>query len=144
MNRDMNADKISCVTYIPNVALPNENPGMVNGLCHSRLKDLGLQPALEEVLNSQSQDIVELILTLLQQPISKHPAKKSLTLKNSLRVLLIKCQELPRSITDPAQRILNPPQLPLAPQSVLPNQLKLRIQPLLLVRTTGLLESLPI
>jgi hypothetical protein len=51
---------------------------------------------------------------------------------------------MPCSITDTVQCILNPPQLTLAPQSILTHQLEFCIKTLLLVRTLWFLESLTI
>lgn len=100
---------------LPNMPLPDEHTGMVDRLGHTHLEYMGLQAALQEVLNSQGQNIIELVLALIQKPEAVHPAKKSLTLKYPTWVLLIKGQKLPRSITDATQGILNSPQLPLAP-----------------------------
>ena len=124
--------------------LPDENPGVVDGLGHTRFEHLGLKTPLQEVLNSQSKNIIELVLALFQKPIPVHPSQKSLTLKDTARVLLIQGKKFPGSITDTAQSILNPPQLPLAPKPVLSNKLQLSIQTFLLIRTSWLLESLSI
>lgn len=129
---------------LPDVTLPNENSGMVNRLCHTRLENKCLQTALKEVLNSQCQDIIKLVLTLIQKPVAVHPTEKSLTLKDTAGVLLIEGQKHPSIVTDTAQCILNSPQLPLAMKSILTNEFQLSIQTLLLIGTTGLLECLPI
>jgi hypothetical protein len=117
---------------------------MVDGLGHAWLKDKCLKTALKEVLYSQGQDIIELVLTLIQKPIAVHPPEKSLTLKDTTGVLLIKGQKHPRIVTNTAQSILNPPELSLASQPILSNELQLSIQPFLLIWTAGLLKGLPI
>ncbi len=94
--------------------LPNKHSSMVDGLGHSRLEDKCLKTAFKEVLHSEGQDIIKLVLTLIQKPIPVHPSKKSLTLKDSTWVLLIKGQKHPCVVTNTTQSILNPPQLSLA------------------------------
>lgn len=117
---------------------------MVDGLGHPGLEDDGLKPPLEEVLDRKGEDVIELVLILAEQAVSIHPAKKSLSLEDPARVLLIQREELPRRVPDPAQSVLNSPQLPLASETVLPHQLELGIEPLLLVGAAWLLERLPI
>lgn len=124
--------------------LPNEHSSMVDGLGHSRLEDKCLKTALKEVLHSQGQHIIKLVLTLIQKPIPIHPSEKSLTLKDSTRVLLIKGQKHPCIVTNTAKSILNPPQLSLASQPILSHKPQLSIQPLLLIWAARLLKGLPI
>ena len=124
--------------------LPDEDTGVVNGLGHSRLEDEGLQAALEEVLDREGENIIELVLALVKEPMAVHPAKKRLTLKDPTRVLLIEREKLPRGVPDAAQGILHAPKLSLAAEPVLAYELQLSVETLLLVRTPWLLESLPI
>ena len=130
--------------FLPNVPLPDEHSGMVDRLGHARLEHEGLKPALEKVLHSKSQHVIELVLALVQQTVLVHPSQQGFTLKDPTRVLLVKGQKISRIVTDTAQSILNPPELPLAPQAVLANKLQLSVQTLLLIGTSGLLKSLPI
>lgn len=97
------------INFIPDMALPNKNTGMVDGLGHTRLEDQSLKAALEEILDSKSQDIIKLVLTLIQQPIPVHPPQKCFPLKNTSWVFLIKGEKHSSIVTNTAQRILNPP-----------------------------------
>ena len=133
----------ACVNR-PDVALPDQDTSMVDGLGHAILEDDGLEAALEEVLNSEGKHVIQLVLTLTKETIAVHAAEECLTLKDTAGVLLIKCEQVPCSITDPAQSILDPPQLTLAPQPVLTDELQLSIKTLLLIRTPWLLECLTI
>lgn len=128
----------------PDMLLSNKHTSMVDRLGHSRLEYKGLQPAFKEVFNSQSQDIIELVLALVQKPIPVHSSEKGFTLKDSTRVLLIQSQKFPGSITDAAQSILHPPQLPFTTEPILSHQLQLVVQSLLLIWTARLLEGLPV
>ena len=47
------------------MALADEHAGVVDGLGESSLKDEGLQPSLQEVLNGQGEHVIELVLVLL-------------------------------------------------------------------------------
>lgn len=46
--------------------LANEDTGMVDALGKSKLEDLRLQPPLQEIFNLQTQDVIQLHLTLVQ------------------------------------------------------------------------------
>lgn len=124
--------------------LPDKHSGMVNGLGHTRLEHQGLKTALKKVLDSKGQHVIELVLALVQQPVPVHPPQQGFTLENPTWVLLIQCQKHPRIVTNATECILHPPELPLAPQPILTNELQLRVQTLLLVGTSGLLKGFPI
>lgn len=109
--------------------LPNKHTGMVNRLDHTQLEYKGLEPAFKEVLHSWSQNIIKLVLALIQEPVPVHSTEKDLTLKYpARRTLLIQSEKLPRSITDAAQSILNPPQLSLTSEPIPTHKLQLMIQ----------------
>jgi hypothetical protein len=128
----------------PDVTLPDQDTGMVNGFGHATLENNGLEATLEEVLNSESKHVIELVLALTKETITVHATEQRLTLKDTTGVLLIQGEQLPRCISDAAQGILHTPQLTLTPQAVLTHKLQLSIKALLLVWTPWLLESLPI
>jgi hypothetical protein len=109
------------------VALPDQDTSMVDGLGHAILEDDGLEAALEEVLNSEGKHVIKLVLSLAKKTISVHAAEERLALKDTAWVLLIQGEQLPGCIPDTAQGILHAPQLALAPQAILTNQLQLSI-----------------
>jgi len=117
---------------------------MMDGLCHAILEDNGLKATLKEVLNSERKNVIKLVLALTEETIAVHAAQECFTLEDTTGVLLIKGEELPRSIPDAAEGILHTPQLTLAPQAILTYQLQLSIKALLLIRTPWLLESFTI
>jgi hypothetical protein len=117
---------------------------MVNGFGHASLEDKCLKAPCKEVLSSKGKDIIKLVLTLSEQPIAVHATEKRLTLKDTAGVLLIKGEQVPCSITDPAQCILDPPELTLAPQPILTDQLQFSVKTLLLIRTPWFLECFTI
>lgn len=101
------------------MTLPDQDASMVDGLGHSRLEYECLETTLQEVLDGEGENVIELVLTLLEEPVAVHPAKKSLALKDTARVLLVECEKIPGGVPDPAERILDPPELALAPEPVL-------------------------
>ena len=48
------------------VLLPDEHSGVVDGLGESELEDLGLEPALQEVLDLETEHVIELHTALVQ------------------------------------------------------------------------------
>jgi len=70
--------------------------------------------------------------------------EESLALKDPMRVLLVESEEVTSVFAKAVEGVLNPPQLPHAPQPILSHQLQLHIQTLFLVRTTRLLERFSI
>lgn len=51
---------------LPDVTLADQDTGMMEGLGQSQLEDLGLQAALQEVLDLQAQHVIELHAGLIQ------------------------------------------------------------------------------
>lgn len=92
---------------------------MVDRLGHAGLEDEGLEAALQKVLHSESQHVIKLVLALIQQAVLVHPSQQGFSLEDTAGVLLVQGQEISSIVSDTAQSILNPPQLPLAPQTIL-------------------------
>jgi len=126
------------------VSLPDKNPSVMDRLSHSRFEHKSLKTTLEKILNSESQNIIELVLCFIKQTMLEHSPQKSFTLKDPTRILLIQGQKGSSIVTDTAKSVLNPPQLSLAAKTILSDELQLGIQTLLLVWTTGLLEGFAI
>ncbi|KAF7057576.1 hypothetical protein CFC21_064816 [Triticum aestivum] len=96
---------------------------MVDGFCHASLEDKSLKAPCKEVLSSQGKDVIKLILALSKETIAVHATEKGRALKDTAGIFLIQCEQVSCSITNPAQCILNPPELTLAPQSIFTDQL---------------------
>lgn len=112
---------------VPDVLLLNEDASMMNRLGQTSFEDDGLKTAFEEALDSEGQDVVKFVLSRLQKAVPKHPAKEGLAFKDAARVLLVQSEKIPRRVANPTQCILNPPQLPLAPQPETSHQPQLGI-----------------
>jgi hypothetical protein len=57
---------------VPDVSLPNKNPSMMDRLSHARFEHKSLKTALKKVLNSKSQNIIELVLSFIKKTMLKH------------------------------------------------------------------------
>lgn len=124
--------------------LPDENTGVMNRLGHTRLEHNSLKTTLEKILHGQRQDVIELVLALVEQPVPVHLPEKRLSFEDPLGVLLVERQEIPRGVTDAAQGVLDSPELTLVAETVLADELQLGVETLLLERTTWALECFSI
>jgi len=107
---------------------------MVDALGKSKLENLRLQPPLQEIFNLQTQDVIQLHLTLVQHTDPHQTPEQGITFKQTLGVLLIQSEQLSGSFTDLGQGELDPPHLTLVPQSILANEFQLLVE-------TGLLKG---
>lgn len=73
------------------VALPNENTGVVDGLGKSLLEHLGLKATLKELLGGELENEIELELVIGEESVAAHTTKESGTLEDALGILGIKC-----------------------------------------------------
>ena len=119
------------------VSLLDEDASVVDGLGQSLLEDLGLQAALEELLGGQLEDVIQLLLLLVKKTVTRHTAKKSLSLEKSLWVLRVKGEEDTSGLTDLGKSKLYAPDLALASQAILTAELELLVKTFLLERTLG-------
>jgi hypothetical protein len=78
---------------VPDVALADQDTGVVDRLGETELVDAGLETALEEVLDLKGQDVIELHAGLVEDTDTDQTADKSVTLEEALGVLLVERQE---------------------------------------------------
>lgn len=76
------------------VALANQDTGVVDGLGKTELVDTGLQAALQEILNLQGQDVIELHARLVEDTDTDETANQGIAFEKSLGVLLIEGKKL--------------------------------------------------
>ena len=124
------------------VALTDQDTGVVDRLGKTRLEDLGLEATLQEVLNLQGQDVIELHLVLVQDTDAHKTANQCVTLEQATGVLVLEGQELTGSTTDVGQGETNAPDLALVAETVLSNELELLVETGGLEGTTGDLVGL--
>lgn len=66
---------------LPNVSLSDEDAGMMDGLGETSLEHLGLEAALQEVLNLKAQHVIKLHLLLVQHSDPHETTEKCITWK---------------------------------------------------------------
>ena len=97
---------------------------------------LGLEATLQEILDLEAENVIELHLALVQDTDPDQTPEECVTLEQPLGVLLLEGEEDSGGGPHLGQGVLDPPDLPLVPQTVLSNELQLLVE-------TGLLEGPP-
>lgn len=91
---------MKCPQYImvcvPDVALLDQDTGVVDRLGETKLVDAGLQTALQEVLDLKGQDVIELHARLIEDTDTDETANQGVTLEETLGVLVVKSEQLTR------------------------------------------------
>lgn len=81
---------------VPDVALLDQDTGVVDRLGETKLVDAGLQTALQEVLDLKGQDVIELHARLIEDTDTDETANQGVTLEETLGVLVVKSEQLTR------------------------------------------------
>jgi hypothetical protein len=76
------------------VALLDEDTGVVDGLGEAELVHAGLETALQEILDLEGQDVIELHAGLIEHTDAHETANQSIALEQTLGVLLVESEEL--------------------------------------------------
>merc|ERR1712045_728400 len=114
------------------VSLPDEDTGVVDGLGQPQLEHLGLKTTLQEVLDLETEHVVELHLALVEHTDPHQATQQRVALEQPLGVLLLEGEEDPGGGPHLGEAVLDAPHLPLVPQPVLSDQLQLLVQSSLL------------
>jgi len=110
------------------VSLADEDTGVVDGLGETELVDTGLKTTLQEILDLQGQHVIELHAGFVEDTDTDETANEGISFEKSLGVLLLKSEKLTSSSSDLTQSELNSPHFPLVSQSILTDQLELRVK----------------
>ena len=147
---------------VPDVALLDEDTSVVDGLGETELVDTSLETTLQEVLDLEGQDVIELHAGLVEHTDTHETANQGVTLEETLGVLLVHGEELtkewvlvealrlghkhscccarlikgciPGSTTNLGESELDAPDLTLVAETILSDNLELRVPILLLIR----------
>lgn len=76
------------------VALADQDTGVVDRLGETELVDTGLQAALEEILDLEGQDVIELHASLVEHTDTDKTANQGVALEQALGVLLVEGEQL--------------------------------------------------
>jgi hypothetical protein len=109
------------------VALTDQDTGVVDGLGETELVDAGLEAALQEILNLQGKDVIELHAGLVEDTDTDQTANQGVALEETLGVLLVESEQLTGSTTDLGQSQTDTPDLTLVAQAILADELQLRV-----------------
>jgi hypothetical protein len=129
---------------IPNVALTDENAGVVDRASQILLQNLCLQTSLQQILDLQAENVIELVLGLIQNTSAVEAAQESSTLEQALGILLIESEKLTSGVADLGQGELNAVNLALVLQTELADKLKLGIETFLVALGARSLVDLPV
>jgi len=109
------------------VALSDQDTGVVDGLGKALLVDLGLESAFQQLLCRQLKDGIEFQLVLGQQTVTVHSAEEGGSFENTLGVLRIQSQQGTSGLSQFGECVLDTPDLTLTAETVLSYQFQLGI-----------------
>jgi hypothetical protein len=107
----------------PDVPLPDEDTGVVDGLGETALEDLGLQPALQEILDLEGKHVIETHAGLVEDTDTDETADEGVTLEETLGVLVVELEELTGGTTDLGEGEGDTPDLALVAKTVFTGEL---------------------
>lgn len=110
------------------VSLGDEHTSVVNGLGQTKLEHLGLETSLQEILNAKSKHIIELHAVLVKHTDTNQTSNQSVTLKQTLGVLLISGKKVTGSTTNLGKLESHSVDLVLVLETVLSSELQLGIE----------------
>ena len=108
---------------VPNVPLPDQDTGVVDGLGQATLENLSLETTLQEILDFQRQHVVQTHTGLVEHTNADETTNKGVTLEKTLGVLVIELEELTGRTTDLGEDETNAPNLALVAETVLAREL---------------------
>ena len=129
------------------VALTDQDTGVVDRLGETELVDAGLETTLQEILNLQGQHVIELHAGLVEDTDTDETANEGIAFEQTLGVLLVEGKKLttqdisattshtkgtlernlPSSTTDLGQSQTDSPDLTLVAEAILSDELQLRV-----------------
>lgn len=80
------------------VALADEDAGVVDRLGKALLQDAGLEAALEELLGGELEHVIQLLLVRADETVADHAAQEGGALEEAARVRLLQGQQLTGSL----------------------------------------------
>lgn len=120
-----------------NVTLSDENTGMMDALGKTMLEDLSLETALEEVLDTEAEHVIELHLGLVEDADTDETTEEGIAFEQTLGLFLVESQQLTGSLSDLGQGVLDSPDFALVTEAELADELQLLVETLLLVGASG-------
>lgn len=107
-----------------NVSLMNEDSGLMDGLgLESFLIDSGLETLVQELVECETQDVIELELLTGEQTVTMHSVEEGSTFEKSSGVSLLKSEQLTSSLSEAGEQQVNSPDLSLVFEAILADKL---------------------
>ena len=101
------------------MSLMNQHSSLMNALgLETFLVDTSLQPLIEELIESQTQDIIEFKFFMGEKTISVHSVKKGSTFEQSSWVFFLKCKQFSGSLSEFSEKEVNSPDFSLVLKTV--------------------------
>jgi len=114
----------------------------VDGLgLEALLVDTGLQPLVEQLVDGETEHVIQLQLLAREEPVAVHAVEQGSALEKSSGVALLEGQQLSGGLTEAGEDEVHSPDLTLVLEAVLADQLQLVVDTFLLEGTTGGVES---
>ena len=110
------------------MSLSDENSGVMDRFGESGFEDLGLQPSLEEVLHLEGEDVIQSHPLLVQHTDSDQSSDQSVSLEQSLRVLLLQFKQFSGGSSDLGEDERDSPDFPLVSESKLSRELQFGVE----------------
>jgi len=139
---DQEAGHVDDLLADANVTLADEHAGVMDRLGESKLEDLGLETALQEIFDLQAEDEIELHALFVQDADPDQTPEECVTFEQPAGILLLQGEELTGSLTDVGKDQLDPPYFTLVAETELTNELQLLVETSLLERTSWGREDL--
>lgn len=111
-----------------NVALDDQNSGVVNRLGKTGLEHLGLQTSLQKVLDLEGEHVIETHAGFVEHTDSDQTSDNGVTFEQSLGVLVVKLKQFSGSTTNLGECQGNAPDLSLVTETVFTSELKLTVE----------------
>lgn len=124
------------------VSLVDEDAGLVDGLrLEAFLVDPGLETLIEELVDGETQHVIEFELLTREQTVAVHSVEKGSTFEKSSGVSLLEGQQLTGCLSEAGEDQVHSPDLSLVFEAVLADELQLMVDSLLFEGTSGGVES---
>lgn len=126
------------------MSLLDQDTGVVDRFGVTTGENAGLQTTVKELVDSKTKHVIQFVFTFVQKTHAIQTTDQSLTFEDTLRVLLVKGEQVTSDGTDLTESQLDAPDLTLVLETVLSDKLELGIDTLLLERTSRGLSSLAV
>ena len=124
------------------VSLVDEHSSLMDALgLEAFLIDSGLQSLVKELIEGETQDVIELELFIGEETISVHSVEKCGTFEKSSGIFFLEGEELPGCLPEFSEEEMNSPYFSLVLKAVFADQLKFLIDSLLFEGSSGSFEG---